>query len=186
MFGLFLLIDIAFVVGNVTKIPSGGWVPLLLASLMFMGFITWRDGRAAAAPRAPARAVPWTELPSLLGERDEGTRHGRIPGEPQRLRADSDAAQPRAQPRLSRAHRDPASRDLAAAAPGPRGARVGRGAHAERARRARTLRLHGDARRERSTARSAPARPARDRRGLHVLPGLAPRARGTATRASRG
>jgi KUP system potassium uptake protein len=66
VFGLFILIDIAFVAGNVTKIPSGGWVPLLIASLMFMGFVTWHDGRARLRRALQQRAVPWSELPSLL------------------------------------------------------------------------------------------------------------------------
>ncbi len=52
--------------GNATKIPSGGWVPLLIAALMFVGFITWRDGRAKLRRALQQRAVPWTELPSLL------------------------------------------------------------------------------------------------------------------------
>jgi KUP system potassium uptake protein len=32
LFGLLLLVDLAFVVGNLTKIASGGWVPLALAA----------------------------------------------------------------------------------------------------------------------------------------------------------
>ena len=45
LFGLMLLVDLAFVAGNATKIASGGWVPLALAGVMFAMFITWRDGR---------------------------------------------------------------------------------------------------------------------------------------------
>ncbi len=66
VFGVFLLVDVAFVLGNATKIPSGGWVPLALAALMFAGFITWRDGRAKLRHELRARAVPWNELPNLL------------------------------------------------------------------------------------------------------------------------
>ncbi|HUQ53923.1 MAG TPA: KUP/HAK/KT family potassium transporter, partial [Gammaproteobacteria bacterium] len=66
LFGLFLLVDLAFLAGNVTKIAHGGWVPLTLASLMFAGFITWRDGRAKLRHELRERAVPWTELPNLL------------------------------------------------------------------------------------------------------------------------
>src|SRR6185295_4135153 len=40
LFGLMLLVDLAFVAGNATKIASGGWVPLGLAALMFGMFIT--------------------------------------------------------------------------------------------------------------------------------------------------
>ena len=45
VFGGFLLVDIAFVLGNATKIPHGGWVPLAIAAAMYFLFITWRDGR---------------------------------------------------------------------------------------------------------------------------------------------
>jgi KUP system potassium uptake protein len=65
-FGVFMFLDLAFIAGNATKIPSGGWVPLLLAAIMFMGFETWRDGRARLRRALQRRAVPWTELPRLL------------------------------------------------------------------------------------------------------------------------
>ena len=68
LFGLFLLVDLAFLAGNVTKIANGGWVPLTLAALMFAGFITWRDGRAKLRHALQERAVPWTELPKLLAD----------------------------------------------------------------------------------------------------------------------
>jgi KUP system potassium uptake protein len=66
VFGLFLVVDLAFLAGNVTKIANGGWVPLTLAALMFAGFITWRDGRAKLRVELRQRAVPWTALPALL------------------------------------------------------------------------------------------------------------------------
>jgi len=66
VFGLFILVDFAFVLGNATKIPSGGWVPLLIATLMFSGFVTWRDGRARLRRALRQRAVPWSEIGNLL------------------------------------------------------------------------------------------------------------------------
>jgi KUP system potassium uptake protein len=66
VFGLFLTVDLAFMLGNTTKIPTGGWAPLLLATLMFLGFITWRDGRAKLRRVLQQRAVPWSDLPGLL------------------------------------------------------------------------------------------------------------------------
>jgi KUP system potassium uptake protein len=65
-FGVFLFLDLAFIAGNATKIPSGGWVPLAIATLMFTGFVTWRDGRARLRRALQQRAVPWSELPNLL------------------------------------------------------------------------------------------------------------------------
>jgi KUP system potassium uptake protein len=74
VFGLFLVVDLAFLAGNVTKIANGGWVPLTLAALMFAGFITWRDGRAKLRQALRARAVPLNELPALF---EKATR---VPG----------------------------------------------------------------------------------------------------------
>jgi KUP system potassium uptake protein len=66
LFGLFLLVDIAFLLGNLTKIPTGGWVPLAFAALMFAMFITWRDGRQKLRSELEARAVPDSKLPELI------------------------------------------------------------------------------------------------------------------------
>ncbi len=66
VFGLFGIVDLAFVLGNATKIPHGGWVPLALAAAMFGVFVTWRDGRALLRAELQRRAVPMSELPELL------------------------------------------------------------------------------------------------------------------------
>jgi KUP system potassium uptake protein len=66
VFGLFLVVDLSFLAGNLTKIANGGWVPLTLAAVMFLGFITWRDGRAKLRHELRARAVPSSALPGLL------------------------------------------------------------------------------------------------------------------------
>jgi KUP system potassium uptake protein len=66
LFGLMLFIDLAFVAGNFTKIDDGGWVPLVLAGIMFALFITWRDGRQALRAELLDRAVPEQKLPELL------------------------------------------------------------------------------------------------------------------------
>ena len=44
--GLFLSIDLAFFLANVTKIEHGGWFPIVVALLMFTVMTTWRRGRA--------------------------------------------------------------------------------------------------------------------------------------------
>jgi KUP system potassium uptake protein len=68
LFGLFVIVDTAFLVGNLTKIASGGWVPLAFAALMFAMFITWRDGRQRLRAELEHRAVPDKHLPELLGK----------------------------------------------------------------------------------------------------------------------
>jgi KUP system potassium uptake protein len=66
VFGAFLLVDIAFVAGNATKIPHGGWVPLTIAAVMYFIFTTWRDGRTALRAELGRRAVKLDALPQLL------------------------------------------------------------------------------------------------------------------------
>jgi KUP system potassium uptake protein len=66
VFGGFLLVDMAFVAGNITKIPHGGWVPLTIAAAMYFIFITWRDGRTTLRAELARRAVKLEELPNLL------------------------------------------------------------------------------------------------------------------------
>jgi KUP system potassium uptake protein len=68
VFGAFLLVDLAFVAGNATKIPHGGWVPLTIAAVMYFVFTTWRDGRTALRAELGRRAVKLDALPELLGQ----------------------------------------------------------------------------------------------------------------------
>ena len=66
VFGAFLLVDLAFVAGNATKIPHGGWVPLTIAAAMYFVFTTWRDGRTTLRAELARRAVKLDCLPELL------------------------------------------------------------------------------------------------------------------------
>ncbi len=68
VFGAFLLVDLAFVAGNATKIPHGGWVPLSIAAGMYLLFKTWRDGRVRLREELHRRAVRLDELPELLSQ----------------------------------------------------------------------------------------------------------------------
>ena len=43
--GLFLVIDGAYFLSNATKIPDGGWFPLLVAAICFVALTTWATGR---------------------------------------------------------------------------------------------------------------------------------------------
>src|SRR5699024_2987262 len=43
--GLLLIVDSAFFVANLFKIPDGGWIPLLVAGGVFFIMATWRRGR---------------------------------------------------------------------------------------------------------------------------------------------
>ena len=66
LFGLLLLVDLAFLAGCMTKISTGGWVPLAFAAVMFAIFITWRDGRQSLRAELTDRAVAIKKLPELL------------------------------------------------------------------------------------------------------------------------
>jgi len=66
LFGLLLLVDLAFLAGCMTKISTGGWVPLAFAAVMFAIFITWRDGRQRLRAELEYRAVSVKKLPELL------------------------------------------------------------------------------------------------------------------------
>jgi KUP system potassium uptake protein len=66
LFGLLMIVDSIFVVGNMTKVPSGGWIPLTLAAILFTVFMTWRSGRLELRAALAKMAVPSTELPKLI------------------------------------------------------------------------------------------------------------------------
>src|SRR5579872_7483290 len=61
LFGLLMIVD-----GNMTKVPSGGWIPLTLAAMLFIVFMTWRSGRLELRAALAKVAVPRTELPKLV------------------------------------------------------------------------------------------------------------------------
>lgn len=42
---VFLVVDIAFFSANLTKIPDGGWLPLVFGIVLFVLMSTWRKGR---------------------------------------------------------------------------------------------------------------------------------------------
>jgi len=42
---LFLTVDLAFVGANMLKVPNGGWLPLLVAGLVYLLMSTWKKGR---------------------------------------------------------------------------------------------------------------------------------------------
>jgi KUP system potassium uptake protein len=56
--GFFLLIDVAFWVANLVKIPAGGWFPLVIGGAVFLLMTTWRRGRDLLHARLRTRDVP--------------------------------------------------------------------------------------------------------------------------------
>ncbi|HKI95245.1 MAG TPA: potassium transporter Kup [Gemmatimonadales bacterium] len=56
--GFFLIVDLAFFGANITKVPHGGWFPLVVAGGVFLLMETWKRGRAILADRLRERSVP--------------------------------------------------------------------------------------------------------------------------------
>ena len=66
LFGLMLVTDCAFVAGNLTKVPTGGWIPLTLGAVLCLIFTTWRSGRLELRAALAKLAVPRSELAKLI------------------------------------------------------------------------------------------------------------------------
>src|SRR3954465_7732241 len=56
--GTFLLVDGAYFASNITKIPDGGWFPLLVAAVSFTVLTTWAKGRQLMRERLQESALP--------------------------------------------------------------------------------------------------------------------------------
>jgi KUP system potassium uptake protein len=56
--GLFLLVDGTYFASNITKIPDGGWFPLLVAATSFTVLTTWAKGRQLMRERLSEAALP--------------------------------------------------------------------------------------------------------------------------------
>ena len=66
LFGLMFLVDAVFVAGNMTKVPTGGWIPLALSAVLFLVFLTWRSGRLELRAALAKMAVPRAELAKMI------------------------------------------------------------------------------------------------------------------------
>jgi KUP system potassium uptake protein len=56
--GVFLVVDGAYFASNITKIPDGGWFPLLVAAVSFTVLTTWATGRRIMRERLQESAIP--------------------------------------------------------------------------------------------------------------------------------
>jgi len=68
LFGLLLGMDLVFILGNATKVPQGGWVPLVLAGIVFTIFSIWRSGRLDLRHALAQMAVPLLKLPQVVDD----------------------------------------------------------------------------------------------------------------------
>jgi KUP system potassium uptake protein len=56
--GIFLVVDGTYFASNITKIPDGGWFPLLVAAVSFTVLTTWAKGRQLMRERLQESALP--------------------------------------------------------------------------------------------------------------------------------
>jgi len=68
LMGMFLFIDSAFLLANLTKVTQGGWVPLLIGGALFALQTSWKRGRAALAAELRKSFLPVPDLLSSLAK----------------------------------------------------------------------------------------------------------------------
>jgi KUP system potassium uptake protein len=74
--GAFISIDIGFFVANLYKVADGGWIPLTLATAMFVLMWTWSRGSTILLARTHRDAIPMLDLIKML----EKSKPVRVPG----------------------------------------------------------------------------------------------------------
>ncbi len=55
---LFLVIDLAFLAANIVKVTEGGWLPLVVAAVVFAAMTTWKAGRRSLGRHIIANTLP--------------------------------------------------------------------------------------------------------------------------------
>src|ERR1700721_3588392 len=74
--GLFVVIDGAFLAANLAKVMQGGWVPLLLASLVYGVMWIWHRGAVEVQRSVEAELTPLSSLLEKLHAGEVARVHG--------------------------------------------------------------------------------------------------------------
>jgi KUP system potassium uptake protein len=61
-----LALDLVFLAANALKIPSGGWLPLLIGAALILVMLTWIDGTRRLSERVRDQAMPLADLGPML------------------------------------------------------------------------------------------------------------------------
>lgn len=64
---LFLTVDLAFFGANVLKIPDGGWVPLIIGTIIFVLMLTWKTGRRLLYTRLKSESMELVPFIDAIG-----------------------------------------------------------------------------------------------------------------------
>ena len=67
--GIFVVVDLSFVTANLTKVLEGGWVPLVVAALIFYLMFTWREGRMLVMERLERDTLPIADFVRNVGSK---------------------------------------------------------------------------------------------------------------------
>ena len=87
MTAFFLLIDLSFFGANIVKVHLGGWVPLLVGSIIYFLMATWRRGRQILAERLARQALPFKSFVASI----QPETPPRVPGTAVFMARDPDA-----------------------------------------------------------------------------------------------
>jgi KUP system potassium uptake protein len=87
---LFLVVDLAFVAANMLKVPNGGWLPLLIAAVVYLLMSTWKKGRVRLSGIVRENTLPI----DLFLEDIRRRRPYRVPGTAVFMTSDSGGAPP--------------------------------------------------------------------------------------------
>jgi KUP system potassium uptake protein len=67
--GALMVVDVSFVAATLLKVVNGGWVPLILAALVFGIMQVWHLGATAVAARLREAVMPISAVTDLVAER---------------------------------------------------------------------------------------------------------------------
>jgi len=67
LFGMFLVIDLAFFSANLLKIEEGGWFPLMVATVVYLIMSTWMRGRSLVVAERQRNAMPLEMFLASIG-----------------------------------------------------------------------------------------------------------------------
>ena len=76
LLALFFAVDLAYFAANLTKVPDGGWFPLLVGFIVFTLLTTWAKGRKLMIERLRESAMPikiFIESAAIAATRVPGT-----------------------------------------------------------------------------------------------------------------